>query len=360
VLRFASTSHNANSLQDLVDLVWPILDDMERAINESHAAAQEALGQSAQGFERCTGAKADGERASAELRESLRGIRESHQSCRQSETEGRSAKEECENVLGTLEGAMRGACEARNAAIKIPNINLVPAPNQNEQYKPWLVRVRDWAIAELQTADQTEEACHESTQARDQKRGECSDLSQKDMAIKDHCDSEQAALESHTCSWASRVEGTCHEYETCYKAFKTESEAQHAEIKHGEEARKSEWWTVRRVRCYFHVFAEANGAAIDPAQIEACKNVGKDAGHLDLEYPSALPGEPSECRPVEEKPCGEAYVTATYGALPSNAKAAECTPCTVDGEVTRMSTVTVLTAVTTFEMMRPQLAPIVR
>merc|ERR1719221_2255152 len=107
-------------------------------------------------------------------------IRTHHEHCRDEESHMRSVKEECDGMLGILEGAMRGACEANNAAYKVPNINLVPAPNANEQYKPWLARVRDWADIELHMADETEEACHGATQARDQKRHECDDLSVHD------------------------------------------------------------------------------------------------------------------------------------------------------------------------------------
>lgn len=331
VLRLFSTNKHASPLSDLVDTIKPFLEDMEEEINASHHAAQAGLNASIAGFEACTAAKILGEGNASELLRVKNDLSTSHKSCRNQEEDTKDDLDSCDAVLHSLELAKNASCEAYHGALRTPNINLVPAPVE-ETYMEWIERVYVWVVAERNSVQTKMDQCNNETSAYNIKKSECQGAGgdggfkkvNEDMKL--HCDNNQSALESQTCSYAHKVQETCDWYNVCYNTTNTSLSAQLGDIQAAESSRQSEWWIVQRIRCYFQVFVEAGDSAVDSAKIEACKNVDHNTSHLTLTYPSVV-YVPAECESVLT-PCGTDYISSEYGVLPSKAPAKECTPCT--------------------------------
>jgi hypothetical protein len=339
VLRIVSTSGHGQSpsgLQDIVDLVWPVLEDLEESINASHQAAEETLNASQVGFGTCTNARENGQNDAANLLGGKQSLSTSHRNCRIAEGEAETAFASCEQQRHILGGARNSSCDAYQAAILIPNVNLCSAPTSGEEYGHWLVRVRDWATAELSHLETLRTACEEAESAYNNQTSLCQGadgnggLAGAHAARRHQCNLNQTALQEQACSYGHAVQSTCEAYETCYNSNLDTWNAQSASVRAGESARIQQWWVVQRIRCYFHLFAEADGNPITPSMIEECRNAGHDTTHLNLTYPT-LPSHPSTCSLVENIPCSEGYISSEYSSLPANAQAMECTACATIG-----------------------------
>jgi len=187
----------------------------------------------------------------------------SHKNCRAWEAIEKNVSDTCQNELSALDTAKTTACDDLDDLLEIsPNINLVPAPATDEKYKPWLIRVRDWAIAELAKITDEQEACNNLTVAVSNKTDECEGgngvggLKAVYHNKKNECDGYQSSLESSTCMYADKVEAMCEEEGQCYNHTLRSYTSGKATIDADMVDLQDEWSLVSLIQCYLqHLLA---------------------------------------------------------------------------------------------------------
>lgn len=145
-------------------------------------------------------------------------------------------------------------------------------------------------------------------------------------AKRNDCNTEQGALEMSSCSYATKLEGSCDTYGTCYAAAKKTYDEGISNLLKAQNNRVLEFGLVKRLECYCGLFSAANGGDMKGADITKCKNEQHSTSHLELK-PATVPAAPAPCRPLDLRPCNAKYLSAEYGALPSNAQPADCQMC---------------------------------
>jgi len=319
-------------MKDLLDIVNPEIDKMEKQILDAKTSAQHALDGIDVSFTKCKTNKRVGEGEADGLQSTMNGKRQPHKDCRGFESSDKIEYDSCGKTMDALKTTMNLACDEYNKAVKAPNVNLVPAQNGNEDYKLWLGRVKTWVDDELSSVTRKEAACNTAKSNYDNEKERCEGLS-GDGGLKKawedkktQCDEAQTAFETAACEYFSKVEATCSAYETCVAATKTVYDNQRPHIEKEEKDRETEYRAVQRIKCLLDVWG-AQGDSVDKAKLQECVDKTHSTSHLEVSYPT--PPEVPSCA-LPERPCTTGptgFVTAEYGGLPAHAPNKACTPC---------------------------------
>jgi len=316
-------------MKDLLDIVNPEIDKMEKQILDAKTSAQHALDGIDVSFTKCKTNKRVGEGEADGLQSTMNGKRQPHKDCRGFESSDKIEYDSCGKTMDALKTTMNLACDEYNKAVKAPNVNLVPAQNGNEDYKLWLGRVKTWVDDELSSVTRKEAACNTAKSNYDNEKERCEGLS-GDGGLKKawedkktQCDEAQTAFETAACDYSSKVAATCSSYETCVAATETVYDNQRPHIESEEKDRETEFRAVQRIKCLLDVWG-AQGDSVDKAKLQECMNKTHSTSHLELSYPTP-PAVPLCALP--ERPCTTGFVSAEYGGLPAHAPHKACTPC---------------------------------
>mmetsp|Transcript_10262 Transcript_10262/g.18906 ORF Transcript_10262/g.18906 Transcript_10262/m.18906 type:complete len:634 (-) Transcript_10262:161-2062(-) len=332
LMRMAKSGHVGTPLKNFADLIMPHLTSMDAAINTSHTTDQTTMDSYGTAFTTCTTAKTTADSEASTLLATKGTQSTAHKNCRTSEGTAQTNYANCVTAMNSLETSKNIACDAYDLANKVPNMNLVPQPGQGASYRSWLVSVRDWVINELATLDAAHASCVNATGLYNNKTLECEGANGQGglwlvhNSLKTQCNANQTALESTTCSYASKVETSCSDYSTCHANAKSSYDSGKANLLSAQNNRILEYNLVKRLMCFCNLFSQADGADLASADIDTCKNTNHSATHLMLTLPSPPP-VPGACQAVLQKPCTSSYTSTEYGSLPSNAQAATCQAC---------------------------------
>jgi len=316
-------------MKDLLDVVKPEIDKMETQILDAKASAQNTLDGIDAAITTCKSNQSAGEGQASGLQTTMNGKRQPHKDCRGVENSDKIEYDSCVKTMDALKTTMDLACDAYNTAVKPPNVNLVPSPNANEEYKLWLGRVKTWVDAEVSLVGSKQAACNTARSNYENEKHRCEGpsgdggLKKAWQDKKTQCDEAQTAFETATCEYFSKVEGTCSAYETCVAATETVYDNQRPHIESEEKDRETEYRTVQRIKCLLDVWG-AQGDSVNKAKLQECVGKTHSTSHLELSYP-APPVVPSCALP--ERPCTPGFVSAEYGSMPAHAPNKACTPC---------------------------------
>lgn len=330
MMHMAKSGKIGTPLKQFADLIKPHLKSMEKAINDTHMSEQTILNNLFNAFDTCAAAKAKSGTGD-QLLISKASLSQKHKKCRKAESTAAANYAKCPEMMKIRKEAKTTMCVHYGNLKKVPSLSLVPKPLPSEKYRPWLLRVKAWVIAELNKLETAEKQCNASTKLYDDTKEECegSDgnggLKKLYVDKKSTCDSDQIALETTSCSYAAKVEGTCSQYGTCFSSAKKAYDAGTSNVSQIEGNLYLEYRLVKRLMCFCEQFTGAN-EYIDADKIEECKKKLYDVTHLKLTVPS-VPTEPGTCWQVAEKPCTAKYLSTEYGDLPSDAPAATCKAC---------------------------------
>jgi len=316
-------------MKDLLDVVKPEIDKMETQILDAKASAQNTLDGIDAAITTCKSNQSAGEGQASGLQTTMNGKRQPHKDCRGVENSDKIEYDSCVKTMDALKTTMDLACDAYNTAVKPPNVNLVPSPNANEEYKLWLGRVKAWVDAELSSVTQKEAACDTARSDYENEKDRCEGpsgdggLKKAWEDKKTQCDEAQTAFETAACDYSSQVATTCSSYGTCVAATKTVYDNQRQHIEREEGDRETEFRAVQRIKCLLDVWS-AQGDSVDKAKLQECVDKTHSTSHLELSYPT-IPVVDACTLP--ERPCTPGFVTAEYGSLPAHAPHKACTPC---------------------------------
>lgn len=319
-------------VKDLVDVVKPHIDNMQTRILGAHNSAQSSLNAFGTTFSGCSSNKSTGDTANQGLLTIMNGKKQTHTTCRNGEGTKETAYGVCSATLAADKTTMDNKCDAYENEKIAPNLNLLPAPNNNEEYEPWLVRVQDDVERRLNTLRQKDELCTNATSDYTAQKKICEGPSGsgglkkawEDKKIE--CDQAQTELETSACTYYAGVDSTCSSYGTCAETARGLYNGQKSNFEAEETDRKAEWRATMRIECMLGVFGNAEGNNVNRDKIQECVSKTHSTANLDLVYPTPPPDPLPPCL-LPEHPCTNAYVLATYGTLPSNAPHKECTPC---------------------------------
>lgn len=323
----------AAALETIID---PFLLEMEEKLNESHASAQKKIDAVERAFLKCTSDWATAQVA-ATAPEAI-----AHTECRKSEAARKIAYDSCLSTQGQFASAKAVSCDlwAEKGDQKASK-NHLPDPVDDEDHGEYLVRLQTFIAKELETRATRKAACESATSAHEAKVLECDGgdaadgLKQVWIDKQLECNSEQAKYESAVCTHTQGLEAECLMHSNCFEASMAEWSVDHQMLQTDEESRQTSWWMMERIKCFFEVFRKAgDDGHVDQEGVDACKNATHDVPHLNLTWLNdTLLSVPEAC-PQHSKPCSEAWVDATYHAIPSDAPLAACTPCTGEAAAT--------------------------
>jgi len=316
-------------MKDLLDVVKPEVDKMETQILDAKTSAQNELDAIEAAFTTCKNNQTAGEGEAGSLQSTMNGKRQPHTNCREVESSEKIEYDACVKTMTALKTTKDLACNAYNDAVKSPNVNLVPAPNNNEEYKLWLGRVKAWVDGQLSSVTQKEAACDTARSDYENEKDRCEGpsgdggLKKAWEDKKTQCDEAQTAFETAACDYSSKVAATCSSYGTCVAATETVYNNQRPHIESEEKDRETEYRTVQRIKCLLNVWG-AQGDSVDKAKLQECVDKTHSTSHLELSYPT-IPVV--DACPLPERPYTPGFVSAEYGSLPAQAPKKECVPC---------------------------------
>jgi hypothetical protein len=145
---------------------------------------------------------------------------------------------------------------------------------------------------------------------------------------RDECDSEQRTMDAASCDWAEAQKSLCVKYETChsgkleqYENFMNGDGADLPAIADQVNDRKAEWRGLTRMNCLIEAFGTPeNAPVVTHDEIEACKALDPDTGHLDITFRSVAELAALPCELTTLYPNTEDYKAVEFTPLPPNAK----------------------------------------
>lgn len=315
------------SLKVFVDQLIPSLGLMEKAIRDEHKSEQTSLNNLIKPFEDCTHAKATALSDANKILTSQKALSQTHKKCRDTESDAAKKSADCLAIESSLLEVRNAHCDAFKKFPKTPQLSLVPSPIPNEKYRPWLERVKTWVLDELDKFDKSKENCEKNQKLYDERKKICDGLKQNYSDQKSTCDKKQAALETTSCSYTTKVEDTCSQYDTCYAGAQKAYSAGITTIQETQANFEFQYEVVKRIMCLCGLFSSSTNTDLKEADVEGCKKKTHDVSDFKLVAPDEPIGA-IQCPPVaDKKPCTNQYLSTEYGSLPSNAKAATCQAC---------------------------------
>jgi len=324
-----ASRHGGTPLADLVAQVRPFILQMQDSIRAAHTSAQQILTNFDGDFSGCSTAKSTGESEATSLENIKKGHSDDHKACRTAEKSAHDQFSSCESNLNNMQGAKDSSCQLYANAARTPGCGAI-APNPGETWKSYVTRAATWFESERDSYLHKEEVCNNDTAKLQAQTTTCtgSDGSggqkKEHEDKKDECDATQSQLETATCSYVTKVDGTCESFASCQNTVVDGYEAQLTGIQTLEHQRQVEWNATERLLCMLGAYG-ADGS-VDATKLQTCQLIGDNTSHLNLVYPTAA-SRPGSCPDLLPHPCEADYISQEYSGLHAPAKA--CTPCAI-------------------------------
>jgi len=302
---------------------------MEGNINTTRDAAVKILQSHEKAFQFCESKKSSGYIEVEILKVDRAGKSATHKSCRNLEKKAKNDDDACVSTLSVLKSAKETSCDVySNTAATKPSCDLLPTNVNN--YQAWLEAHKAFVTKALVQLGEAKAACDTSTAASEKKTAQCEgpgsfQKNHSDQRAK--CDHDQSALETATCSYATKYMAVCEEHSNCFEVARIPWDSDKPELQAQEASFKHEWWMLQRMRCFLAVLQKAGGSTVDSHLLNLCTNQTHHTDFLNLPWfnESETPGQCTE----PTKPCSTKYVSDEYSSLPAEAPVAQCNACSV-------------------------------
>ena len=290
-----------------IEIIEKFIDDMVSAIDTQFAEDQAEVNRARDSIQSCATTANTRLLTVSNWKSTMETNRDSHTSCRNTEVQLNSEKKQAcldYDTYRMSSPAVPPACmQSRLTAAYISTSD----DTQREEMETCLVKTHEW----LQPLYQKYLVC-------DRERGEWTNQTEE-------CKLKQGTFEASYCSYALKLEDACDEQTQCRGQEISSRNETHAGVSVSEAARKADFVTGQKIKCFFRVFDAAN---VDKTGIVAeCKGLTVDTSAYDIIYPPIPP--PTPCQKEAEKPCDPSWVTSEYDGKPwtSGAPAHSCTAC---------------------------------
>ncbi|CAE7391292.1 unnamed protein product [Symbiodinium natans] len=318
----AMRSKDSPALKELVKKVAEMIATMKAPMKQSVGGIQTTMDESAKNVEKC-GVNKHTENAK-QFKSDFTAKSELHSQCRASEQAKLTKKTSCDSELASVTDLKDTACNALAALEKTMfDYKDQCGAKTGETFKAYHTRLAEASNTLIAKWDKLSTECADAKKKFDEKTTSCKSSAAAHVSQKEHCDSVQDSMDGYSCSYAQAETSRCETMEECFKqAASTHSNlmaTQNAEL----EALRKEWRALLRMECLITTFTTAESgraAAIDNCQ--TMDVVGQASTDLSVVEPTT-PAMPT-CAAPTDTVGSQAYRTAQYGSLPSEAPAKEC------------------------------------
>jgi len=323
MLGMLNDAHRSGSDDDLSEELKELVNTSMGSIFEEHNASVILVGNVMHAFAQCNvdliGLQSGLQTAS----QVAGGKKTDHEVCRDSEKDAAVEAVQCNDALEALEDARDVTCSGFENLKKNPSAAAdVCHSSGAEDYESWLTRNQLYFQTTLATFQQAKAACEAAEKKVNDKKPVCVGFNSTLVSKTAQCDTEQHGFESATCSQAASKFSACDSYSKCYEAAKKEYDDSIPPLETQIESRKAQYRALKRILC----LVDTIGQDKQNDAIEDCINKTHDLSDLDIEIDAAPAA--TACTYQMPIPCSGLFLEH-YSALPVEAPAATCVPCTM-------------------------------
>lgn len=267
-------------------------------------------------FEKCEELNRDSFNRSISLQMSAVRFRTDHSSCREQESDLRSAHDSCSATVGAAKAVQAYRCRTSKDANTISVTSCFPTPREDAE----TFHVRKLKDFEKNLADllYAKAACDNSTASVDKLKEHCDASESAWTNKKAQCNNLQHMLDGAICKLQSMMDSDCLQGATCQMQAEAAYVIANRSVRLEEGSLKSKYRQMKQIECLLKILKE--GRSFE--DVSECKYMTHSVEHLTVHYIGAPPFSP--CSALQEKPGSEEYMQKLFGGLPSNVQVEAC------------------------------------